>query len=139
MLRQSVVSAIIQSTLWDTAITASEISDASAAAEMFLARAGVKPGEIDKLQAMPQERLIDALTAPGDISTRYVPVKDGQTLTVHPFEPTASALSASVPMMCGSNETESVPYANPEDPFWTSEIADEAALRDSVKRAIRNQ
>jgi para-nitrobenzyl esterase len=129
--------AIIQSTLWDTAITASEISDASAAAEMFLARAGVKPGEIDKLQAMPQERLIDALTAPGDISTRYVPVKDGQTLTVHPFEPTASALSASVPMMCGSNETESVPYANPEDPFWTSEIADEAALRDSVKRAIR--
>lgn len=129
--------AIIQSTLWDTAITASEISGASAAAEMFLARAGVKPGETDKLQAMPHERLIDALTAPGDISTRYVPVKDGQTLTVHPFEPTASALSASVPMMCGSNETESVPYANPEDPFWTSEIADEAALRDSVKRAIR--
>jgi|KBSMisStandDraft_5_1062788.scaffolds.fasta_scaffold119781_2 para-nitrobenzyl esterase len=129
--------AIIQSTLWDTAITAAEIPDASAAAEMFLARAGVKPGEIDKLQAMPPERLIESLTAPGDISTKYVPVKDGRTVTLYPFEPTASALSASVPMMCGSNETESVPYANPDDPFWKSEIADEATLRDSVKRAIR--
>jgi para-nitrobenzyl esterase len=58
-------------------------------------------------------------------------------VTVHPFEPTASSLSASVPMMCGSNETESVPYANPDDPFWQSEIADEVMLRDSVKRAIR--
>ena len=129
--------AIIQSTLWDTAITASEIPDASMAAEMFLARVGVKPGEIDKLQAMPTERLIEALTASGDISTRYVPVKDGRTVTLHPFEPTASALSASVPMMCGSNETESVPYANPDDPFWTSEIADEAMLRERVMRAIR--
>jgi para-nitrobenzyl esterase len=129
--------AIIQSTLWDTAITASEISEASAAAEMFLARMGVKRGEIDKLQAMPHERLIEALTAPGDISTRYVPVKDGRTVTLHPFEPTASVLSASVPMMCGSNETESVPYTNPDDPFWKSEIADETTLRESVKGAIR--
>ena len=129
--------AIIQSTLWDTAITALETSDASAAAEVFLARVGVKPREISKLQAMPPERLIDALSASGDISTKYVPVKDGQTVAVHPFEPTASALSASVPMMCGSNETETVPYANPDDPFWRSEIADEAALRESVKRAIR--
>ncbi len=129
--------AIIQSTLWDTAITALEIPDASAAAELFLSRVGVKPGEIDKLQAMPQERLIGALAAPDDISTKYVPVKDGRTVTVHPFEPGASALSAAVPMMCGSNETESVPYTNPDDPFWTSEIADEAGLRDSVTRALR--
>jgi len=123
--------------LWDTAITASEIPEASTATEMFLARVGVKPGEIAKLQAMPQERLIEALSAPGDISTRYIPVKDGRTVTVHPFEPAASALSTTVPMMCGSNETESVPYANPDDPFWQGEIADEATLRDRVKSAIR--
>jgi len=129
--------AIIQSTLWDTAITASEIPDASTAAERFLARVGVKAGEIATLQAMPEERLIEALSAPSDISTRYVPVKDGRTVTVHPFEPTASVLSATVPMMCGSNETESVRYANPDDPFWQSEIADDAMLRDSVKRSIR--
>ena len=130
--------AIIQSTLWDTAITALEVPDATRATEMFLSRLGVKPGEIGRLQAMPPEQLIEALTASGeDISTRYVPVKDGRTLTTHPFEPSASELSASVPMMCGSNETETVPYANPDDPFWKSEIADEGALRDSVRRAIR--
>jgi para-nitrobenzyl esterase len=129
--------AIIQSTLWDTAISATEIPDATMAAEMFLSRVGVKPGEIGKLQAMPTERLIEALTASGDISTKYVPVKDGRTVTTHPFEPTASALSAAVPMMCGSNETESVPYANPDDPFWTGEISDEAVLRERVMRALR--
>jgi para-nitrobenzyl esterase len=128
--------AIIQSTLWDTAITALELPDATRATETFLSRLGVTPGEIGRLQSMPPEQLIEALTAGEDISTRYVPVKDGRTLTIHPFEPSASALSASVPMMCGSNETESVPYANPDDPFWKSEIADEAALRDRVRRAI---
>jgi len=46
----------------------------------------VKPAEIDKLQMMPPERLIEALTASGDISTNYVPVKDQRTLTTHPFE-----------------------------------------------------
>jgi para-nitrobenzyl esterase len=130
--------AIIQSTLWDTAITALEPRDAAAATEMFLSRVGVTPAELDRLQALPPEQLIQALSIPGgDISTRYVPVKDGRTLTVHPFEPAASALAATVPILCGSNETESVPYQNPDDPFWTSTIADEAALRDRVKRAVR--
>jgi para-nitrobenzyl esterase len=40
-------------------------------------------------------------------------------------------------MMCGSNETESVPYQNPDDPFWKTEIADDAALRDNVARTMR--
>ena len=36
-------------------------------------------------------------------------------------------------MMCGSNETESVPYTNPDDPFWKTEIADESALPVGVR------
>ena len=62
---------------------------------------------------------------------------DGRTLTVHPFHPGASELSATVPIMCGSNETEGVPYQNPDDPFWKSEIADEGALRAQVTRSLR--
>ena len=107
---------------------------------------------------MPAERLMSALTGAGgvasgqgggerraatpdgDISLRYVPVKDGRTLTVHPFHPGASELSATVPIMCGSNETEGVPYQNPDDPFWKSEIADEGALRDAGQaRASRRR
>ena len=131
--------AIIQSTLWDTAITALEPHEAHAATELLLSRVGVKPTELDKLQQMPPEMLMQALTggADGDISLRYVPVKDGRTLTVHPFEPSASPLAATVPILCGSNETESVPYQNPDDPFWTSEIRDEAELRDRVRRTLR--
>jgi para-nitrobenzyl esterase len=131
--------AIIQSTLWDTAITALEPHEAAAATRLLLSRVGVKPTELDKLQQMRPEMLMQALTggADGDISLRYVPVKDGRTLTVHPFEPSASPLAATVPILCGSNETESVPYQNPDDPFWTSEIGDEAELRDRVRRTIR--
>ncbi len=131
--------AIIQSTLWDTAITALEPHEAAAATELLLARLGVKPTELDKLQQTPPETLMQALTgaAGGDISLRYVPVKDGRTLTVHPFQPSASPLAATVPILCGSNETESVPYQNPEDPFWTSEVRDDAELRDRIKRAVR--
>jgi len=130
--------AIIQSTLWDTAIAALEPHEAAAATDLFLSRVGLTPAELDKLQTWPPERLVEALSAPaGDISTRYVPVKDGRTLPVHPFEPTASALSAAIPILCGSNETESVPYQNPDEPFWTSTIADEVALRDQIKRSLR--
>ena len=131
--------AIIQSTLWDTAITALEPHDAAAATELLLSRVGVKPTELDKLQQMRPEMLMQALAggADGDISLRYVPVKDGRTLTVHPFEPSASPLAATVPILCGSNETESVPYQNPDDPFWTSEIRDDAELRDRVRRTLR--
>ena len=122
--------AIIQSTLWDTAITALESHEAEAATDVFLSRVGLERDQLDRLQALPQEQLIQALSMPGgDISTRYVPVKDGRTLTVHPFEPEASGLAAAVPIVCGSNETESVPYQNPDDPFWTAALADDAALR----------
>jgi len=136
--------AIIQSTLSDTAVTALEPPAAAEATSLLLSRLGLTPDQLGDLQKMPVEQLIAALTGaegqarPGaDISLRYVPVKDGRTLTVHPFQPGASELSATVPMMCGSNETESVPYQNPEDPFWTSEIASDMTLREQVKRTIR--
>lgn len=136
--------AIIQSTLSDTAVTALEPPDAAAATELFLSRLGVRPSQVGDLQKMPVEQLVAALMEVGgqprpggDISLRYVPVKDGRTLTVHPFQPGASELSATVPMMCGSNETEAVPYQNPDDPFWTSEISDDATLREQVKRSVR--
>src|SRR5581483_9791235 len=83
--------AIIQSTLWDTAIQALEPHEASAATELLLARLGLNADRLDQLQKMPAERLMSALsgsngvasaqgtvdggrpTADGDISLRYVP------------------------------------------------------------------
>jgi para-nitrobenzyl esterase len=131
--------AIIMSTLADTAVTALEPARAIEAAEVLLKRLGVTTAGAEQLQQIPVERIVSALgSGPGqpDISLRYTPVVDGRTLPAHPFEPVASDLSATVPIMCGSNETEGVPYGNPDDPYWTSEPADRASLRAAVKRIV---
>lgn len=142
--------AIIMSTLADTAITALEPNDANEAAEHFLSRIGVTKTNTGKLHTLTQDELLTALTGGGqaggqagiappaaDLSLRITPVKDGRTLTVHPFEPVASPLAADIPVLCGSNETESVPYGNSEDAFWTGEITTEAALRARIRQIVR--
>jgi para-nitrobenzyl esterase len=145
--------AIIMSTLADTAITALEKPRANEAAEMLLSRLGLSATQVDELQKLTTEQILAALTggtgrsggqlgggqaAPaGDISLRFTPVVDGRVMTVHPFEPGPSPLASTVPVMCGSNETEGVPYGNPDDPFWTSEPTDAASLRERVKRLVR--
>jgi para-nitrobenzyl esterase len=143
--------AIIMSTLADTAITALEPHQATSAAELLLARLGVKPDQVDSLQKRPAEEILAALTGgtgraggqagrpspSGDISLRFTPVVDGRTLTVHPFSPAASDLAATIPILCGSNETEGVPYADPGAPYWSSEPVDAASLRVWVKGFLK--
>lgn len=136
--------AIIMSTLADTAVTALEPAAAIESAEQLLARLGLRATQLGELQRLPAERLLDAMTggsgrsggqlgggvaAPtGDLSLRFTPVVDGRVLVRHPFEPDASPLAANVPVMCGSNETETVPYGNPDAEFWTREPSDRAEL-----------
>src|SRR5688572_4339552 len=112
--------AIIMSTLADTAISGLEPARAVEATELLLRRLELTPQTADRLVSMPAKQIVDALTggtgreggqagqtAPAaDISLRYVPVVDGKTLPAHPFEPAASAISADIPMMLGSNECE---------------------------------
>jgi para-nitrobenzyl esterase len=126
--------AIMMSTLADTAVTGLAPARAAEAAELLLARLGVKASDAERLLTMPAEQIVAALTAGGDVSLRFVPVVDGRTLPTHPFEPAASGVSATIPMMIGSNECEGIPYANPEDPYWTREPATASELRAEVKR-----
>jgi para-nitrobenzyl esterase len=142
--------AIIMSTLADTAITGLEPERAVEAAQLLLARLGIRPADAAQLQRLPAERIVQALTnganagggaeqaAPAaDISTRYVPVVDGRTLPRHPFEPDPSPLSATIPMMVGSNECEGIPYGNPEAAYWRTEPTDAASLRQQVMQTLR--
>ena len=141
--------AIIMSTLADTAVTGLAPARAVEAAELLLGRLGVKASDAERLLQIPAEQMVAALTAgagraggqggqaaTGDISLRFVPVVDGRTLPAHPFEPAASDLSATVPLMIGSNECEGIPYANPDDPYWTREPANVSELRAEVKRLV---
>ena len=133
--------AIIMSTLGDTAITGLEPARAVEAAEMLLGRLGLKASDADTLMTLPAERIVSALagsaaSGQADISLRFVPVVDGHTLPAHPFEPAASEVSATVPLIVGSNECEGIPYGNPDDPYWTNEPADISELRAHVKRVV---
>jgi para-nitrobenzyl esterase len=142
--------AIIMSTLADTAITGLEPERAVQAAELLLMRLGIRAADAARLQQLPVEQLVSALTGGGaagggaeaaqpaaDLSTRYVPVVDGRTLPRDPFEPGASPLSATIPMMLGSNECEGIPYGNPDAAYWRTEPADAAGLRTQVMQMMR--
>jgi para-nitrobenzyl esterase len=96
------------------------------------------------LRALPGASGVATGTAPGtgtsdDISTQFYPVVDGVVLPSHPFDPVAPALSADIPVLTGSDETEGIPYGDPDDPYWTTEITTPAALRDRVKAILRVQ
>jgi para-nitrobenzyl esterase len=82
------------------------------------------------LQQIPMEQLISAT-----LSTRglpLAPVADGKTLPGDPFDPTAPAISADVPLLIGSTEFEVNFFPNTKlDPI------DDAELHDAVKRSTR--
>ncbi len=82
------------------------------------------------LQQVPMEQLIAAT-----LSTRglpLAPVVDGKTLPGDPFDPTAPAISADIPLLIGSTEFEVNFFPNTKlDPI------DDAELHDAVKRTTR--
>ena len=123
---------------------------ATVAAQAFMALVGAKT--VDELQQMPMERLraqaaagmaeaMRALAAPpargagsgppAFSALALGPVVDGTTLPSHPFDPVAPAVSADVPLLVGSTETEMTFFPGlPLDPI------DDAALHARVKQTI---
>ena len=131
--------AIVMSTLSDTALMGLAQEQAVEAAELLLARLSIPPRDAARLEALAPETIVAALAPqPGapDLSQRYAPVVDGMTLPAHPYEPVASPLSASIPILTGSNECEGVPYGNPSDDYWTREPANDGELRSLVRRLV---
>ena len=128
--------AIIHSTLADTAVRALSEDEASKAAEMFLARVGR-----DNLRTLPTERVLAALTEGQDLSLRFTPVVDGRTLPQHPYDPAAPQVSADIPIMLGSVETEAVPYQftakGQPDAYWSTDDLENTELRKRVKDALK--
>jgi para-nitrobenzyl esterase len=109
-------------------------SEASASAEEFLSRLALKPNQLDQAQQLPMEQLIAAMGpggAPGAPPLRLEPVVDGQALPWGMFDPKATELSANVPLLTGSVETEVAFFPNsPLDPI------DDATLHQKVKQAV---
>jgi para-nitrobenzyl esterase len=118
------------------AVTSMPARTATSNAEALMARLGLPSRQVDALQKLPMEQLIGALGGRGGAGGggfTASPVVDGKSLPHDVFSPTASTLSANIPLLIGSTETEvtwnvNTDYAPP---------ADAAALRDRVKRALR--
>jgi len=104
------------------------VEAAARSAEAFMTRAGAK--NVDELQAMPMAQLISAATAPG--AGGFSPVLDGKTLIDGPFDPTAPALSANIPVLIGTTEYEVTFF-----PTTKYDALNDAALHESFKAALK--
>ena len=106
---------------------------ATKSAETFLAELGIGKANLDEIQKLPVERLKAAQASLDKKRTliRWGPVVDGGALPRHPFEPDAPEISASVPLLIGSNKTEATFFnLNDLDKIYA---LDDQGLKDRLK------
>jgi para-nitrobenzyl esterase len=115
------------------ALTATPVEQAVKATEQLLQLLKISPGQLDRLQTIPLTRITEALATAGAPLAAFVPVLDGKSLPVHPFDPAAPAQSASVPFLTGTTATETT--------FFTTDDQlmpiDGATLRQRVKALLK--
>ena len=103
---------------------------ATRGAEEFMAKLGLKPDQVDQLQKIPQPKLLEAMRAVQRL--QLGPVVDGQTMPAGPFDPMAPSITANVPLMIGSTETEVT---------WNNSVnfdpLDDAALHNRIKQNLK--
>jgi len=103
--------------------------DAEKSTAKFMSQLGLKPNQARELQSMPASKLLEAMTAAGQM--RLGPVVDGRSLPRDPFDPDAPPISAGVPMIIGTAETEGSFFAPPD-----LLSLDEAAVRGRLRQRL---
>ena len=102
-------------------------------AKQYLARLNLGPHQLEKLPDVPLERLLKATEPGSGPPINFGPVVDGHSLPTDPFDPVAPALSASVPLLIGTVETEVTFFpGQPLDPI------DDASLHARVKQQLKS-
>jgi para-nitrobenzyl esterase len=96
----------------------------------ILSKLGLQENQVDQLQTLPVAQLLSAIdtrgAAQGTIPFTIAPVVDGRALPSDPFDPTAPAISADVPLIIGSVNTEGTFFTPPDSPLFS---LDEAGMR----------
>jgi len=104
--------------------------DANKTTERILTKLGLEKNQVDELQNLPMARLLSAIdnrgAAPGTAPFIIAPVVDGRTLPRDPFDPTAPEISAEIPLIIGSVNTEGTFFTPPDSPLFS---LDEAGMR----------
>ncbi|HEY6271444.1 MAG TPA: carboxylesterase/lipase family protein [Terriglobales bacterium] len=104
---------------------------ATAVAEKLLKQLGIDKTRIADIQKISWEQLLEAQTALGGAgaASPFVPVLDGTVIPQNPFDPTASAASADVPMIISTTLDEAALALTNFD-------LDEAGLKSIVTRTL---
>ena len=108
-------------------------TDATELTNTLLKRLNLDGSRVADLQKVKMRALLEASggRTGGSLSGRFIPVVDGHTLPASPFDPAASEVSADVPLIIGSTETEVTWNVNQlYDPL------DDSDLRDSLKEVL---
>jgi para-nitrobenzyl esterase len=96
----------------------------------ILAKLGLQANQVDDLQKLPVDRLLSAIdtrgSAPGSAPLNLAPVVDGRSLPSDPFDPGAPEISADIPLIIGTVNTEGTFFTPPESPLFS---LDEAGMR----------
>jgi len=118
-----------------SAVTSMPAATATQNAEALMSRLGLKPHQADELQKLPVDQVLAAMASSsggrGGFATS--PVVDGASLPHDVFNPAATPLSAAIPLLIGSTETEVTWSVNTD---YTAPV-DAAALCDRITRALR--
>jgi para-nitrobenzyl esterase len=108
--------------------------NATRGAEQFLGKLGLKANQLDRVQQVPWKQLQDAFfSEPRIQGLAGGPVVDGRSLPRDQWFPDAPAVSADVPFMMGSTETEDA-WSDPPPPL---QMSDEE-MQTRVRRIARN-
>jgi len=111
----------------------------------MLTKLGLDKNSVDKLQSMPASQLLDAMRtlAPspaGGPRGNFAPVLDDKILPTHPFDPTATTVSPTIPILVGCNTHEQTFFAlNDQAAFTLDEAALQARVGTLVGEAHRDQ
>lgn len=107
-------------------------------AEMLLAILHISKTDVHKVRNKPLDQIIAAYFAVnqtlGNVdlnSMGFAPTVDGIILPQHPFHPTASPVSADVPVMIGSTRTEWTAFAEP-----ALFHLDESGMKEQAKKLL---
>lgn len=129
-------------------IRMAEHERATKLADAVLGEVGLKASQLDKLQALPFERLLAAIEpaqkklAPVGfrLLDRYGfgPVVEGHDLPHHPFDPTATNLSEDVPVMVGGTRDENALFLAPDDAVWNRTLSEDELKTRVAKVAAGN-
>jgi para-nitrobenzyl esterase len=116
-------------------IRMAEHERATKLADAVLGEVGLTAKNLDKLQALPVERLLAAIEpaqkklapVPYTLLDRYGfgPVVEGHDLPHHPFDPMATDLSDDVPVMVGGTKDENAIFLAPDDVVWNRTLGED--------------